>query len=193
MILTSGVFENYTDSGRTLVSINRDGTISHSNGQLPVIHGFKTIHITTAQILNMATSPVSLLPGIPGYLVDIRGCFLRYNFGGTAFNAVAGDFLSLLTGINGPGGSGMVSYPGGITASGLVNKTVDSGAFMDSWWGGGFYNGANHGFNAPLASIIGKGASLFQYNSGHFFTFNNNWTLGNGSLDVYLDYEYLFA
>jgi hypothetical protein len=75
-------------------------------------------------------------------------------------------------------------------ASGFVDQTTDQMMFIENWWSVGDANSEA----IPLSDVIGSGIYLWQYNpTGPGFPNGANWTTGNGTLTVYIEYSYIVA
>ena len=56
--------------------------------------------LTAAQIKSLVASPVLLIPGQAGCVIDLQSVYFRYIHGSVPFNPVAGDGFVLFNGIH---------------------------------------------------------------------------------------------
>ena len=142
------------------------------------------VNVSATQIKSLHTSPVLLVPGVSGCIVDIKSLILVYHAGAQAFNPGGEDQLAAITG----------ALPNsflatGFSASGFCDQSSDQINWVENWWDPGDGNGNN----LPLADIIGSGISLFQYNVNDVWPGGANWTLGNGTFTAYIEYTCIVA
>jgi hypothetical protein len=145
-----------------------------------------TTVLTSSQLLSLNSSPVLLAPGIPGTIVDIRSIYLEMNPGGSVYTVGALDSLCLLTGtITGgvPSTSSFLNYQL-LLATGFVNSATAISTFLGQWWADS---------NAPLSVVEGQGIYAFQYSIASGFPLGSNWTGGNGTLKITINYSYIVA
>jgi hypothetical protein len=138
--------------------------------------------LTSTQILAMHTSPVALVPGRTGCIIDVNSIYYRYLHGGTPFNP-AGDDSIFLT--EGSVTAGLVS---GFIATGFVDQSVDMSTWAESPVGG-FASGEG-GNAATLSAILGAGL-FFTQTSESNPSQGANWTQGNGQIAVFVKYAYV--
>ena len=156
------------------------------------VHEFLTIDIPASLVLTLKTSPVLLVAGEALYLMNVYNLVVKYVAGTTPFNPTSTDAFAAYTGDGTETGS-LLLYPGAnYLAKGFVDQAVNHTMYMDAWLG---TNGSLTGglSAAPASSIVGSGLYLSQFNSGSTFPSGSNWTQGNGSLVVEIEYSYLLA
>lgn len=155
------------------------------------VHYFATIDIPASQVLTLQTTPVLLVPGEALYLMNVNNAVVKYVAGSTPFNPATYDALVIYTGDGTTLGS-LKLYPGAqCLAKGFLDQAVNHTTYFDAWMGD---NGSNaNGGPAPASSIVGIGLYLSQFNSQSTFPSGSNWTQGNGSLVVEIEYSYLLA
>jgi hypothetical protein len=142
----------------------------------------KITTVTSAQIRALHTAPVLLAPGSPGCIVDIKSVLVEYNAGSQGFTVGATDVLALITGNSIP--NVFVIYAGGLfLVSGTLDGTDSGGMLGFPWWG----------TTNPLSSVIGQGIYLYQFDSNLGVSGGANWTGGNGSINVKVQYSYIVA
>src|ERR1700685_4126888 len=95
------------------------------------IHLNARVPITAAQIKLLNTTPVQIIPGAPGKIVNIYNLYLRYFFGTTPFNPVDGD--SFIWFLGSTSATAIVNYPstGDTNAVGFVDQSQDMGQWFD--------------------------------------------------------------
>jgi len=191
----TGSFENYKDSqGNLLISFNRDGSISQSDGQKMITRNSSVVTVPASKILTMFTAPVLLVSGLANNIIMCTHCLITYNFVSTAFNPGASDVISFVT-----GGTTLLSFDallGGIrniAAVGFVDQTQSMFAEMDNSIYGSDGTSAATVPASPLSGISGGGLYVVQYNNSgsHTYPTGANWTLGNSTLTFYLEYCYV--
>lgn len=142
------------------------------------------VNVSAAQVKALHTAPALLAPGVNGCIIDVKSAVVVYHAGTTKFNPGASDQLAVITGAL--PNSFLAS---GFLAAGFCDQSSDQINWIENWWDPG--NGS--GNNLPLADVMGSGISLFQYNLGDVWPGGANWTTGNGTFTVYLEYTYIVA
>lgn len=180
-------FERFSGpAGDTLISITRDGAISQTCGKLPIRRYHSRITLNTAQILTLNSAPVLVVPGVPGYIIDAKAFYMRYNYGGVIFNPnVNDDFVFYI------GQTPYISQnPSPVT--GFVDQTVSMSVWMKGWW---YNDGANLVTQTatPVSNISGSGLYFTQYRSNTAFPNGADWTQGNGNMIVFTEYQLIPA
>lgn len=158
-------------------------------------HQFLSVVIPTPQVLTLQSNPVLIVPGEPGYLMDIYNLVIKYVANTVPFNPTLTDALTAFTGSGTLSGS-LVTYPGLPTlAKGFLDQLSSHTLYLDAWFssnGGGITSDTSV-TAAPASAIVGSGLYLSQFNSSGTFPSGSNWTQGNGSLIVTVEYSYLLA
>lgn len=143
-------------------------------------------NLTATQIKNLHTSPILVAPGVAGCVVDIKSIVLEYIAGTQAFNPNASDIIALITGTI---PNVFANYAGGIVgASSLFGSTTSKTINGFTWWAG--FNVATQ--PQQLSNVIGQGIQLMHFRSGSIGT-GANWTLGNGTAKLTIQYSYIVA
>ena len=145
------------------------------------------IVLSAAQLLSLNTSPVLLVPGKTGCLIELMSAYFRYVHGATPFNPGVSDQLTLIYGPILSSNPTVNLTP----ATGFVDQSVDMANWLSPSWGGNGQpsTGVSQGF--PLSSYIGQGISILQFDAGDTFPTGTNWTQGTGSVVVFLKYAYV--
>ncbi len=140
--------------------------------------------LTAAQIKSLVASPVLLIPGQAGCVIDLQSVYFRYIYGSVPFNPAANDGFVLFNGIH---ANCLAAFY--VTAAGFVDQATDQSA----WAQPSFCNNFTAGTPPAIALSVleGTGAFLTQYDTGGTFPAGTDWTLGNGSLLVFLRWAYV--
>lgn len=153
--------------------------------------GSKTLVVTipSAQVLTLNSAPVVLVPGTPGNIIQMNWGYIRYIAGSTMFNPQPADNIIFIHGTGGPTGAGnfFTNYANGQPAITFVDQSVDMGSWFDGWWSGAF----NSGTALPITDFIGQPVSLAQ--GDNQTPPGADWTQGNGSLKVFINYTVIEA
>ena len=153
---------HYYPIERVTVSSSIDTAIS--NGTISnVTKKWKTT-ITTAQVLQLFTTPIEILPAQSGYARIPTNIYIKRN-AGTASYTLANNAFLLLDGNNFDTNTNINPNPLISTQVGYTNNTI----FLQE-----SVSGSDHGGPYKLKASTG------------------NPTIGNGSLDVYVTYEEFF-
>jgi len=145
---------------------------------------FKTV-LTAAQLLTLNSNPVLLVPGRAGCLIELQSLYMRFIYGGTAFNPGPNDELSIYL------GPAVSTNPFGqyilVSAQGLVDQTADQAVWQQPTWGG------SGGVVFPPLSYVGSGISITEWDDdgANSFPTGTNWSQGNGELAVFIKYAYV--
>lgn len=140
------------------------------------------VSLTAAQIKQLNTTPVEIIPGLAGHVVDLKSVFFLYTFGSVAFGPI--DPNDTLTLINGTPPSGSVTTADA-SAAGFIDQTQNMGQWMLAIW----YPPTTNSY--PPSGVIGAASSLFQYNVNTGWPNGENWTTGDGSLTIFVRYAYV--
>ena len=141
--------------------------------------------LTAAQLKSLVASPVLLIPGQAGCVIDLQSVYFRYIHGSVVFNPGANDVFVLYNGTQ----SSCLTSLSMTVASGFIDQTVDQ-----SVWSSPSFSSIIIAGTPPalaLSTFKGAGAFLTQYNSAGTFPAGTDWTLGNGSLLVFLRWAYV--
>ena len=141
--------------------------------------------ISTAQILNLNSVPVLIIPGQAGCVIDMISIYFRYIAGTTPFNPGISDLIQLFSGS--PEANALLNFSSVVT-TGFIDQSTDQSA-----WGAATLTGINLTTPqaVPLSSVEGQGVYLTQWNSSDSFPTGANWSTGNGSLVVFCSWSYL--
>ena len=137
------------------------------------------VPLSAAQILNLGTTPVQIVAPSAGQIIVPYNTYLRLFAGTTPFNPLSGDHLAFYLG--NPANTQLIEYPGGLSAIGFADQTVDMSQWHDGWMGGGATADST-------VDIIGSGLFLALGNGGTFPS-GTNWTLGNGTMLALVEYS----
>lgn len=140
--------------------------------------------LTAAQIKSLVASPVLLIPGQAGCVIDLQSVYFRYIHGSTPFNPVTGDAFVLF---NGTHANCLTSLS--VNATGFIDQTTDQSAWTQPSFSSNITAGAPPAI--VLSVLEGAGAFLTQYATGGTFPTGTDWTQGNGSLLVFLRWAYV--
>jgi hypothetical protein len=152
------------------------------------VHTIVAVAVPTANVLTLHSAPFQLVAGTGGNLFNLNSVYIKYVAGATPFTVNANDVLTVYTG----SGTVLSAYPGTLfNAAGFVDQAANRGGFFDGWFTGIDVQ-ANVNNSAPASSIVGAGLYLTQFTSGSFPA-GADWTNGNGSLLVTVEYSYLLA
>lgn len=144
--------------------------------------------LSSAQLLNLNTNPVLVIPGVVGCLIDVQSIYFRYIHGTTPFNPSSSDGFVFFNGSL----ENALTAINPIQASGFIDQSSDQSA-----WGAPVLSGLNGAGDVSeagaiaLSAIEGIGLYLTQYNVDDSFPTGANWTDGNGSLAVFLRWAYV--
>lgn len=161
-------------------------------------HFFSTTAVSSAEMLTLQTKPVQLVAGSPTFLMNVYNVVIKYAHGSTPFNPAATDILVVYTGDGTSVGSLVLYADPLILTQGFIDQSEDLTLYIDNWFA---TNGALHASGggtppinaAPASSIVASGLYLSQCDSTTLFPSGSNWTQGNGSLVVTVEYSYLLA
>jgi hypothetical protein len=147
-------------------------------------HQTARVSLTAAQILNLGTTPVQIVAGSPGQILVVYNSYIRLFAGTTAFNPAADDLIGFYLG--NLTNTYLLEYPGALRAVGFLDQTVDMSQWHDGWMGSGAPADAT-------ADILGSGLNLVVANnaSGLVIPKGSNWTQGNGTGLVLVEYSYV--
>ena len=160
-------------------------------------HTFVTIVIPTSRVLTLNSNPVQLVPGSSGNLLTLNSLYIRYVKGSAIFNPAANDVIVAFTG-DGTAAGSLLTYPGAVfLATGFVDQTQDMSGYLDGWLGQiAIANTSDSPAARPASIIVGAGLYLTQFSHNpdfRNFPSGTDWTQGNGSLIVRVEYSYLLA
>jgi hypothetical protein len=148
-------------------------------------------------MLSLQTNPVQLIEGSPTFLMNVYNVVIKYVHGSTPFNPTSTDILVVYTGDGTQDGSLVLYADPLLLGQGFIDQSEDLTLYVDAWFatnGGLHASGSPVGVNAaPASSIVDSGLYLSQCDSSTLFPSGANWTQGNGSLEVTVEYSYLLA
>lgn len=139
--------------------------------------------LTAAQLKSLVASPVLLIPGKAGCVIDLETVYFRYLAGSTPFNPASGDAFVLYTGTK----SSCLTALNPTGAEGFIDQTTDQSAWAAPAYSVVITTGDDAA--VPLSGIKGAGGYLTQFNGT--FPSGTDWTAGNGALLVFLRWSYL--
>ena len=141
----------------------------------------KTVVVTAAQLKNLNTTPIVIIPAVAGAFIDLRSVLFVYHYVTTPFNVTSNDCLSL---IEGTLPNVFVDSSGSGNTVGLLDQTVTSAE-----WGSVTLLGiTTTSGSLPPADLVGQPISLFQYDVSDSFPAGTNWSTGDGTLTVMIRY-----
>lgn len=144
----------------------------------------KTLLIA-AQLKSLVASPVLLIPGEAGCVIELQSAYFRLLSGATPFNPGAGDALVLFTGTT----SHCLTSLNPVPATGFLDQTTDQSAWATPSFSSVLTSGNPPA--TPLSDIVGAGGYLTQFNTADTFPMGTDWTTGGGALLVFLRWSYL--
>lgn len=139
-------------------------------------HQSARISLTAAQILSLNSAPVELLAGTAGSIIIVYSLYIRLFHGTTPFNPQATDFLVYYLGNT--NNTTLTNFQ--TKATGFVDQTQDMSSWQSPYMGEG--GGAD-----LTADIKGSGLWLTQCTDNSFPS-GANWTQGNGTMLVLIEY-----
>lgn len=158
-------------------------TVNQSNG------GVSVVNLSSAQLLTLNSIPVEVVPGVPGFIPIIESGYMVYTAGTTPYSVNADDAIALYVGDDTQAGS-IINY-GDLPATQFIDVfNPDQGIyfFAPSYqWTNPNPSVIPH---APTASLAGRGMYLAQYRD---FPTGVDWTGGNGTLKIVVEYNYVGA
>lgn len=164
------VWQLIDQGGDIIASINNDGSSSQPVGQAQGVASFVNqmrFVVSSAQLLALKTTPVSLIPAPgAGKMIQVLGCDMRIVFGGTAYTLNAGTLKVFY---------GPVANAKAITG--------DQSALLTQIANATTLNAAISA-ETTLTDAQALNVDVELGNDGAA-----NYTLGNGTLVVYLEYE----
>lgn len=189
MIREGNSFKTYTDlQGNPLITFNKDGSISQTDGKNLAHRYYDVVQVPTAAVLTLNSNPFVIVPGLAGFVPNLKSLYIRYNFGTQVFNPTSNDFLNAVI------GSGANALLNNIVLTsptvGFVDQTQNMALFYDTYLqaqGPGF-SGSN---SVALSSLSGSAIKLIQYRKNMTFPAGVDWTQGDGSLTVFVEYVYM--
>jgi len=179
-------FVSYNDPyGNPLIAFGRDGSIAQNNGLHLTKRYFTRTFVPTSQVLTLFSSPIQIVKGVSGYIPKINNFHVRYKAGSVVFNPGLNDQLDLFLGTT----SNPFFCGPSLGASGFADQAIDQVG-----WGKGYYisiNGSQANNSAmKLSNATGSSVFFTQYSlAAAYPTGSANWTLGNGSLNVFVEYQ----
>lgn len=141
----------------------------------------KTVVVTAAQLKNLNTTPIVIIPAVAGAFIDLRSVLFVYHYVTTPFNVTSNDCLSL---IEGTLPNVFVDSSGSGNTVGLLDQTVTSA----EWGSVTLLGNPNTPGSLPPADLVGQPISLFQYDVADSFPAGTNWSTGDGTLTVMIRY-----
>lgn len=174
--------------------VNSNGQIDTANAWLYANGGSATITITSAQMKTLNASPITAVAGIPGAVPIVEAGFLVYNPGSTQYTVDPDSTMILYVGqIRSAGNPPLANYTG-FQAAGFV----DSGSFAPdktmSYWNPSYQSetAASPAMaDIPASDLVGSGIYFSQYTSTLAWPSATEWTLGNGTLTLFVEYSYV--
>jgi hypothetical protein len=145
--------------------------------------------LTASQLLTLHTSPVLLVAGVAGTIIDVNSIYYRYLHGTTVFNPASTDGVMVVNGIM----PNVLSEAGYLFATGFLDQSVDMSAWGNPMAGSPANTSNFFISGVPLSYFVGQGLYLYQGNvsSPSVWGQGANWTQGNGELAVFLKYAFL--
>jgi len=144
------------------------------------------VALTAAQILDLGTTPVQIVPGSPGQLIVVYNMYLRLFAGTTPFNPSDTDVFGFYVGSLASANEASFGDDSGVSCVGFADQTTDQSLWFEAWLGNG---------NASYtANVIGSGLSLVRGNNNSFPTLwpsGGNWAEGNGTMLALVEYSYV--
>ena len=141
----------------------------------------KTVVVTAAQLKNLNTTPIVIIPAVAGAFIDLRSVLLVYHYVTTPFNVTSNDCVGL---IEGTLPNVFVNDSSSGNTVGLLDQTVTSAA----WGSVTLLGNPNTNGSLPPADLVGQPVSLFQYDVTGSFPAGTNWSTGDGTLTVIVRY-----
>lgn len=169
-ISSNPVWQLLDEGGDVIASINNDGSSTNPVGQAQGVASMVSqmrFVLTSAQLLALKTTPISIIPAPgPGKYIQIISVNMRGVFGGTAYTLNAGTLKMFY---------GPVANAKAVTA--------DESALLTA-----VANSTNIDIAVtPLAALTDAQALNVDIEMGNDGT--ANYTLGNGTVVVYVEYE----
>ena len=150
-----------------------------------------TVTLTAAQVKSLNT-PILVVPGIAGYIPLIESGYMVFTPGNTPYNVGPNDSIVLYVG-NGTLTGSLLNYTGTSAADFIDAFDPDATiAFFDPSYMFGTA-GSPIAVSVPTSDVSGNGMYLIQYDSSMNFPSGANWTAGNGTLKIVVEYSYVGA
>jgi hypothetical protein len=145
------------------------------------------VTVTAAQIKNLNTTPILLVAGVSGCVLDVKSCFLRYNFNTTPFGTINANDCILV--INSATPNDIPNCFGLGEGFGIATGFVDQSQSMGLWLQPAWSNQVSTDTPVAASSTVGTGLYLFQYDIGSGFPAGANWSTGDGTITAILRYS----
>ena len=145
----------------------------------------KTVVVTAAQLKNLNTTPIVIIPAVAGSFIDLRSVLLVYHHVTTPFNVTENDCLGLINGtLPNVFVDAFVDADGSGNVVGLLDQSVTSAA----WGSVTMLGNPNINGSLPPADLVNQPVSLFQYDVTGTFPAGTNWSTGDGTVTVIVRY-----
>ena len=142
------------------------------------------VPITAAQIKQLNTAPVIIIPARAGCVIKIHSSLFVYTYGTTPFGPIdSNDTIALVEGSPLTGN--------GFTTGFVLNVT----GFLDQTQNMGMWNALTMANpisgNLPSIDLVDTPVALFQYNQNSGWPSGTNWLVGDGTMVVMVRYAYI--
>jgi len=157
-----------------------------------VITGSVLMTVTAAQLLTLNSHPLLVVPGVAGYVPIVESGFLIYNPGTEAYTIGGNDDILLLTG-NVANPSEVLSNYTGFGAN-LMMNVIGSAQPVVNYWNPSYQFGTPTSPTipgVPASNLVGYGITLIQYDSSDAFPTGTDWTGGNGTFTLFVEYTFV--
>ena len=180
--------------GLTDVSIsNAGGGVDTANAWLYANGGSAIITVTSAQIQTLNSAPLSVVAGIVGAVPVVEAGFVIYNPGSTPYTVGANDVVALTTGPSlSAGNPPLINYTG-FLAQGFVSGGFDPDGTIAFW--NPSYQSETPSSPAkaaiPASNLVGASIFLTQHDSSLAWPSGTDWTSGNGTMTLFIEYSFI--
>jgi hypothetical protein len=197
VVVSSGEITAVTPAGTQGLTdikiMTSGGSVDTLNAFLYANGGSVTMTITAAQLKALNTTPISVVTGIPGAVPVVESGFIIYNPGTSDYTVGPDDAFELCVGPV-PPGVPLINYTG-ISATDFI----DGGSGFDPDLAIAFWNPSYQSQTAALSTVpnipdsglVGSGIYLFQYNTAEAWPSGTNWTDGNGTMTLFVEYIFV--
>jgi hypothetical protein len=152
-----------------------------------------TLILTAAQLKTLNSSPVQIVAGTPGQIICLESAYFQYNYNSVAFNVASTDFMGVYVGTASSSNVVLSGDGTGFPALGFLDQSQNMGLWTITYLDVAFGGGTEEEGAAVQASILrGSGLYITQFTENSFPS-GTNWSVGNGTMAVFVRYSFIEA